>query len=79
MRGLVRLMVAVLFVGILLLGALAMIDNQQRVALRFLEWHTMELSFYWWLFLALFVGFVLGWTLAAFSSLRRRSVRQAKT
>lgn len=64
---------AFVFVVVVLLGALAMVDNQGRVALHFLEWQTMELSIYWWLFSALLVGFLLGWMLTALSALRRRA------
>ena len=80
MRALFRLFVAILFVAVIMLGALAMIDNQDRVALKFLEWQTPELSIYWWLFLALALGFLLGWSLAGVANLRRRAmVRQTRT
>ena len=79
MRGLLRLMIAVVFVAVLLLGALAMIDNQERVALQFLDWRTRELSIYWWLFVALSIGFLLGWALTSVANLRRRAAaRQAR-
>ena len=52
MRSIAKLTVAILFVGVLMLGALAMIDNQARVALHFLDWQTFELSIYWWLLMA---------------------------
>ncbi len=79
MRALVRLVVAIVFVSVLGLGALAMIDNPERVALHFLQWQTPPLSIYWWLFSALLLGFFLGWALTAISSLKRRSSsRQAR-
>ena len=40
MRSIVKLTVAILFVAVLLLGELAMIDNQARVALHFLDRQT---------------------------------------
>lgn len=68
-----RLITGVLFVAVLVLGALGMVDNQAQIALHFLQWRTVELSIYWWLFSALVLGFVLGWALAALSALRRRT------
>ncbi len=79
MRSLARLAVAILFVGVLLLGALAMIDNQARVALHFLDWQTFELSIYWWLLTALASGFLAGWVFASVGSLRRRVRANSKS
>ncbi|TDI92729.1 MAG: LapA family protein [Gammaproteobacteria bacterium] len=72
MRSFVRLIVAILFVAVLMLGALAMIDNQARVALHFLDWQTLQLSIYWWLLIALASGFLMGWVFASLDTLRRR-------
>ena len=72
MRSIVRLIVAILFVAVLMLGALAMIDNQARVALHFLDWQTFQLSIYWWLLITLASGFLMGWSFASLASLRRR-------
>lgn len=78
MRALLKLLVVLVFIAVLLLAALAMIDNQQSVALKFLDWQTFELSIYWWLLTALAVGFVLGWLLAGIAGLRRRAGARSK-
>ena len=79
MRSIAKLTVAILFVVVLMLGALAMIDNQAQVALHFLDWQTFQLSIYWWLLMALASGFLLGWVFASLGSLRRRvGMRQTR-
>ena len=79
MRSIVKLTIAILFVAVLLLGALAMIDNQARVALHFLDWQTFQLSIYWWLLIALASGIFMGWIFASLGSLRRRvGMRQTR-
>ena len=55
-----------------MLGLLAMMDNDARVSLRFLEWRTPELSIFWWLLSALLIGAVLGWAASAGASVRTR-------
>lgn len=79
MRSIAKLTVAILFVAVLMLGALAMIDNQARIALHFLDWQTFQLSIYWWLLIALASGCLMGWIFASLGSLRRRVRRRANS
>lgn len=55
---------SLLFVCVLILVFLfsALAVNQQQVALSFVRWETpFTLSIFWWLFLALILGVLLGW------------------
>ena len=55
---------SLLFVCVLILVFLfaALAVNQQQVALSFVRWETpFTLSIFWWLFLALILGLLLGW------------------
>jgi uncharacterized integral membrane protein len=73
MKALGKLLWAALAFVLFLFALLAV--NQSQVALRFLVWHTPELSVFWWLLLAFLLGALasaLGFGLA---SLRLR-VRQ---
>lgn len=67
-----KVLLGILFVVVALLGLLAMMDNDARVSLQFLEWRTPELSIYWWLLSAMLIGAVLGWTASAAASVRTR-------
>lgn len=52
------------FISVLLLVFLfaALAVNQQQVALSFVGWQTpFTLSIFWWLFMALLLGILLGW------------------
>ena len=52
------------FISVLILVFLfaALAVNQQQVALSFLGWQTpFTLSIFWWLFMALLLGILLGW------------------
>ena len=54
MRGLAKLFWAVLAILLFCFALLAV--NQGQVALRFLSWETPEVSVFWWLLLAFFLG-----------------------
>ena len=60
MRILWLIVLVVLFLGAAVISAVAFIDNETAVSLRFLQWQTPVISIYWWLLLSLFVGFLLG-------------------
>lgn len=60
MRWLWRLVLILAFVVAALISAVAFMDNADAVSLRFLEWQTPLVSIYWWLLLALTIGFVSG-------------------
>ncbi len=52
------------FISVLILVFLfaALAVNQQQVALSFVGWQTpFTLSIFWWLFMALLLGILLGW------------------
>ncbi len=72
MSWLWKVLLGVLFVGVTLLGLLAMMDNDTQVSLHFLEWKTPELSIYWWLLTAMLINALLGWTASAAASVRTR-------
>ncbi|MEQ8859215.1 MAG: lipopolysaccharide assembly protein LapA domain-containing protein [Pseudomonadales bacterium] len=54
MRALAKLFWAVLAILLFCFALLAV--NQGQVALRFLSWQTPEVSVFWWLLLAFFLG-----------------------
>jgi uncharacterized membrane protein YciS (DUF1049 family) len=60
------------FVLIALIAALAMMDNRESVALRFLGYSSFELSLYWWLVAAFLIGFLAGWLFAAVGAVRAK-------
>jgi uncharacterized integral membrane protein len=76
MSWLWKVLLAALFLGVALLGLLAMMDNDTQVSLRFLDWSTPALSIYWWLLAALLIGASLGWTASAAGSVRTRLAKR---
>ncbi|NBC22210.1 MAG: DUF1049 domain-containing protein, partial [Gammaproteobacteria bacterium] len=54
MRALAKLFWAALAIVLFFFALLAV--NQGQVALRFLSWETPELSVFWWLLVAFFLG-----------------------
>lgn len=72
MRWLGNLVVALLFVLVLAFCTLAVMDNDEAVALRLLSWQTPAISVYWWLVLALSLGLIFGWLFAMRGNLRLR-------
>jgi uncharacterized integral membrane protein len=60
----VTLLKTLFFISVLILVFLfaALAVNQQQVALSFVGWQTpFTLSIFWWLFMALLLGILLGW------------------
>ncbi len=51
--------------------------NQEQISLRFLAWRTPSLSVFWWLFLALILGLILGFT-AALGIIGQQSIRNRR-
>ncbi|MBV1904966.1 MAG: LapA family protein [Pseudomonadales bacterium] len=72
MRWLLRLVLAILFICLVLASAIAYMDNEKAVALRFLQWHTPVVSIYWWMLLSLSIGFILGMFLTYATTLKVR-------
>ena len=58
MGWLSRLFWAVLAILVFLLAALAV--NQTEISLQFLNWHTPELSVFWFLLVAFLLGLLMG-------------------
>jgi len=72
MRWLLRLVLILTFILATLVSAVAFMDNADAVSLKFQAWQTPLVSIYWWLLLALTIGFVLGSLVLYASSVKLR-------
>ena len=73
MRRLSRWISTTAFIVVAVISVLAVIDNRDLVALRFLGWSTPELSIYWWLVAAFVLGLGSGWLGASVRVIRARA------
>ena len=69
----------VVLAGIAFLGFLVGLDNDQVVALRFLNRQSHPLPVFWWLYAAFGLGLLVGFALATFNYISRRFAAQRAT
>lgn len=72
----------IVLAGVAFLGFLLGLDNDQAIALRFLNRETLALPVFWWLYAAFGLGLLAGFALATFNYISgrlaaRRAVRAA--
>jgi uncharacterized integral membrane protein len=73
MRRLTAVLRWTFFSFLVVVAAIAMLENRSRVALEFLGFRSAELPLYWWLVLVFVLGGVCGWLVAGVGLVRARA------